>query len=555
MTVSPPLRAARDLLCRPVPAALALIAILFVLSLGMSTGGYLGTDTGAKVATLDVMDERGTAHPVLGYWAEEYDPEGTLHPIYDSRPVDGGWVQVTTLPMLELARPLWALGGYRATLLLPILGAVGTAFACRSLAQRMATPSAGWQAYWIVGLASPITVYALDLWEHAPGVGCMVGAIALLAGIVDGDAVPARALGAGALLGLAATMRTEAFPYALVAVGTTCLFLALVRHRWSAAVQAGALSVVAFGVPWFANTVLEDQVGGNSRQVRVTDTAGGGPVGHRISQTDERLREAVTGMLAMRSGTLASIVLLGGLAAALVAGALVADRRGDRRLGLILLGGSAILHLSVLAGGLGFVPGMLSAAPVVVAALLLPPTRASGRVALVIALGTLPLVWAFHFIGGASPQWGNRYALTSAMVLVALGVAGLQRCSPQVRLGLIGLSSAITVTGLLWLSQRSHDVERLFAALVDRPEDVIVSRNGFLIREGGATYSQRLWLTAVSDDALESAFGVVDSAGYETVGVLDTDPDAPEELAGADLQSTVSMSAAGTTFYLHSYAL
>src|SRR5436190_601681 len=117
----------------------------------MSTGGYLGTDTGAKVATLDV------------------------------------------------------------------------------LAQRVATPSAGWQAYWVVGLASPITVYALDLWEHAPGAACMVGAIALLVGIVDGESVWPRALGAGALLGLAATMRTEAFPYALVAVGTTCLFLAVVR--------------------------------------------------------------------------------------------------------------------------------------------------------------------------------------------------------------------------------------------------------------------------------------------------------------------------------------
>src|SRR3546814_12247060 len=95
----------------------------------MSPGGYLGTDTGAKVATLEVMDQRGSAKPQLGYWAEQWDPDGSLHPIYDSDPIDGEWVHVTTLQMLELARPLYALGGYRLTLLLPMAGAVGAAFA------------------------------------------------------------------------------------------------------------------------------------------------------------------------------------------------------------------------------------------------------------------------------------------------------------------------------------------------------------------------------------------------------------------------------------------
>ena len=126
-------------------------------------------------------------------------------------------MHVTTLPMLELGRPLWNLGGYRLALLLPMAGAVGAAFASRSLARRSAGEAAGWWAFWVVGLASPMVIYALDFWEHAPGVACIVGAVALLAAIVDGAPVPARALGAGALLGLAATMRTEALVYTLVA--------------------------------------------------------------------------------------------------------------------------------------------------------------------------------------------------------------------------------------------------------------------------------------------------------------------------------------------------
>src|SRR3546814_13688821 len=87
--------------------------------------------------------------------------------------------------MLELARPLYALGGYRLTLLLPMAGAVGAAFASRSLARRAARDSAGWTAYWLVGLGSPAVVYALDVWEQAPGVACIVGAGDLMAGILD----------------------------------------------------------------------------------------------------------------------------------------------------------------------------------------------------------------------------------------------------------------------------------------------------------------------------------------------------------------------------------
>ena len=162
------------------------MAVYVALSFAMSPGGYLGTDTGAKVATLDVMEQRGTARPGLGYWAEDLDPDGTLHPIYGSVNVDGDWVHVTTLPMLELGRPLWNLGGYRLALLLPMAGAVGAAFASRSLARRSAGEAPGWWAFWVVGLASPMAIYALDFWEHAPGWPASWARWRCSAGLVDG---------------------------------------------------------------------------------------------------------------------------------------------------------------------------------------------------------------------------------------------------------------------------------------------------------------------------------------------------------------------------------
>src|SRR5690606_26187922 len=98
---------------RPLPAAAVLLVLYLLLSGLMDPDGYLGTDTGAKVATLEAMDRQGSARPDVGYWAEELDPDGIVHPLYQTRLLsDGSWVNVTTLPMIELARPLYALGGY-----------------------------------------------------------------------------------------------------------------------------------------------------------------------------------------------------------------------------------------------------------------------------------------------------------------------------------------------------------------------------------------------------------------------------------------------------------
>ena len=54
---------------RPWAAGLVLLAVYGLLSLTASPDGYLGTDTGAKVYTLEVMADGGTFDPSIGYWA------------------------------------------------------------------------------------------------------------------------------------------------------------------------------------------------------------------------------------------------------------------------------------------------------------------------------------------------------------------------------------------------------------------------------------------------------------------------------------------------------
>ncbi len=105
---------------RPLVAGLVLVAVYVVLSFAMDSAGFLGTDTGGKVATVKVMSERGDFDPDIGYWASQWDPEGRVHGLYYTSKVGDRYINVTSLPMVLAARPLYDVGGYRATLLLPM---------------------------------------------------------------------------------------------------------------------------------------------------------------------------------------------------------------------------------------------------------------------------------------------------------------------------------------------------------------------------------------------------------------------------------------------------
>src|SRR5919202_2382721 len=124
---------------RPAVAVLALAFVLVALSFLNDPRGYLGTDTGGKVATLRAMEQRGDLDPDVGYWAERWDPKGDLHPLYFTQHLAGKWVNLTTLPAVYAAYPLFRLAGYQGALLLPIAGTVLAALAARALAGRLAS--------------------------------------------------------------------------------------------------------------------------------------------------------------------------------------------------------------------------------------------------------------------------------------------------------------------------------------------------------------------------------------------------------------------------------
>ncbi len=508
------------LLRRPVVAAALLLAAYLALSGLMHPNGFLGTDTGGKVATVKVMSERGDLDPDVGYWAARWDPDARVHGLYYTTHVGDRYVQVTSLPMVLAARPLWDLGGYRATLLLPMLGGIATAFAARALARRLGDGE-GWAAFWVIGLASPVAVYSLDLWEHSLGLALMGWAAVVLLDVVERRPVWWRGLVAGALFGVAAAMRTEAFVYGFAMIGVACLVVAVGRRRsLPGAVGVGLASVGGVVLAFGANLALETAVLGE--QIRSTRT--GGAADAAGSLVALRAQEGLTTLLSPLPQSGPGPWLVGAvLALALACGAVKATEPRDERLVRFAAALVVAVYLFRLVGGLGFVPGMVAATPFVAVGVALGWRAANTRLLLAFAIVPLPLVFAFQFVGGAAPQWAGRYLLPSGLLAAVVGIAESRRMLAWARTGVIALSIAVTAFGLGWLSVRSHGIARAGDELAARSEDVLISPDGFVPREFGATYGDKDWLAAGSDADLRFAVRVAGESGAETFGLVSVD--------------------------------
>ena len=514
---------------RPLVACAVLLAAYLALSLLNDPRAYLGTDTGGKVATLEVMTDRGRLDPDIGYWAEEWDPGGRVHPLYYTSKVGDRWVNVTTLPMLYAGYPLYRLGGYRLMVLVPMLGSVLAALAARAVVRRT-SGSDGWPAFWIVGLASPLTVYALDFWEHSVGVAAMAWGVVVLLGIVEGHRSAAWGLAAGALFGLAATMRTEALVYGFVATAAACAVIWLARPTVAASSAALAPRLAATAT---AAATASADVGA------------------------DRLLEAGVYTVGMHARLDTESVLLGlALLGLLGYVAVRATRTGDAGPAAVALAGAAFLYVLRFAAGPGFVPGLFAAAPVAVVGALRGWSTPAGRYVVAVALLALPIVNATQFQGGAAPQWGARYVLVSGLLLTAVGAGVLGGLRAWAQRGLVAMAVAVTAFGLMWMSVRTHAFGSALQWLHDRPEPVLVSRITHMAREGGVFYGERRWLTAETDADQSFAVRVLEQAGVDRFGLVTrgASPDEPDSIPGWRIEGQDSMPlVSGIDLYVTTY--
>jgi hypothetical protein len=166
-----------------------------------------------------------------------------------------------------------------------------------------------------------------------------------------------------------------------------------------------------------------------------------------------------------------------------------------------------------LLAGLSFLSGMLVVSPLAVVGLVVAHRRPEFRRPVAIALLTLPLVWLFQFGGGAAPQWGGRYELTSGVLLVVVAAVALERCAWRGAVAMIVAAAAVTGLGLAWLAYRSHDYARAVGVVAARPGPIVATSTSLshFWREGGAFYAPtRPWLTAPTRGDLGKALGVLE---------------------------------------------
>ena len=518
----------------PAVACVALLMIYFGVSLVFNDArGTLGTDTGGKLATLRMMERNGGLDPDLGYWAETRDPQGLLQPLHYTYRVGDKWVNVTTLPMLDAAYPLYLVGGARAVLLLPMFGAVMCALAAAALARRVGGGD-GRAAFWIIGLATPVAIYALDFWEHTVGLALMLWAAVIMLDIVERRAGWRGALAAGGLFGLAATMRTEALVYLVVSVGLGCLVM-LVRDRsLLRPLSIGICALVGTGLVQVLNRLLEQAtLGTDLRGSRVAGTATGtgGAMGTRV-------KEAFTttiglGFSGMRPS--AEWIVGGAVALMIAAGAWLLTSIDRRRVvaGTVLVVVAAVVYLDRFSQGVGFVPGLLAASPLAAVGIVLAWRAPRLRFLGAVAVAALPIAWLSQFSGGADPQWGARYVLMSG-TLLAVGGYVVLRDHKRALVSVLVVAGLVTGGGVAWLSVRSHTVADGMATILARHDEMLISRQPHMLREGGAFYDvDRKWLTATTGVELREAVKIARDSGVREFALIGAaDQPAPASVGG-----------------------
>ncbi len=511
-------------------ASSAVVVILLLLSLALDADGSLGTDTGGKVATVSAMVERGDWNPTIGYWAESLDRDGVVHPFFRTRRTEAGWVNVTTLPMILITRPLVGAFGPRALFAVPILGSLLTCLGAGELARLFGSTS--WRpGFWAAATCSPVLVYGLDFWEHSIGLALMVWAAVALFSIREAEGTIARVGGAvasGVLFGLAATMRQEALVYG-AAGGVVGLSGAVGRTgRQRLAVSGAMLAGVV--MPLWANELLERAViGAAVRGERAIGVVAGVAWTGAIDRLEEGILITASPINLVHPLSMVTSFLV---AVALVWFGMAVLSEADTSRPAILCGLAVLLmFLRLIAFGPTFVPGLLAAVPAVGLGVAAALHRRNLGV-LTLSLVPIPVVWVTQYSGAAEAQWAGRYILASGLVLVAYAVGTLGRTHPGLLAGFLVANIALSMLGLAWLIQRTHDFGGANREVAALDVDAVVFADDFIAREAAPLGWDRQWLSAGSDEERALGSEVMRRAGVGRFAFVGPEDDPDPSFAG-----------------------
>ena len=339
--------------------------VLVAAVLWVDNGYSAITDEGAVVAQTDALadGERGVELPL-----PTVDPDGDAVTMENSAVAGGTYLPYPKHPLYPylLVVP-WSLLDHGGVLLVSALGAWCAALGGAGLARRI-SPDLELPAMWFLGVGTPLVFDATVVMAHGLAAAVVAGMVLAALRFLDGDG--ARFCVLAAALALPLTMfRTEGLLASLALGGAVSLMAVSTwrpfRIRWRTAVGGSAIAATGM-VSYVLDARWADRFAGPDAVL---------PVG-KLGPYDlvaGRAQALWVSVLRPAEGTpdaVAFLVLLGTVV--LIGAALLLRIRPGRAplVGWLVVGAAALSVLRLISGP-GLITGLVPAAPVVVAGLVL----------------------------------------------------------------------------------------------------------------------------------------------------------------------------------------
>ena len=169
--------------------------------------GWVTGDQGSKYLQTKAFAEHGPLAPGIDVLSRDLDPEYRFQePKMKNR--RGRLVSEFLWLLPLITAPFYWLLGMRGLYVVPAVSVIVTALIAAALARRLTADRHAWLA-WIAVVATPVIVYGLEFWEHAPAVACVMAAALLALPSPDRRRDSIRLLGAGALVATGVQFREE----------------------------------------------------------------------------------------------------------------------------------------------------------------------------------------------------------------------------------------------------------------------------------------------------------------------------------------------------------
>lgn len=488
--------------------AIGLLVVAYVLVAWYLTvpGTFWSVDSSVRFVQLESLRRQGYRTLAVIYPAEDLDAEHRFYPSTLAYRKGGRTYLSIPWQFPMLAAPFYGVFGWPGLLVLPVVGALASSWLTGVGAREDGQVPAS-AAVLLVGLASPLLVYAGVFWDHTISAALAAGAVALL--VLDlQEASNRRAWWAGVLLGAGPWFRNEGY---LFAVATLAGVWAGERRSAILPLLRGMSTLL---LPlWVYNLWWSGHPLGYKGRAALESTMAPGLLGY----LQNRVLVAYDTLLSVEHYTRASqperLAEAAGLAAQVVLGRALL-RQGLERgsAGYVAAGGVALAGVAVVINVLRLpVMGLIPSAPFVVLAWLRGIPDARSRL-----LGTVAVVYLVVLVAGAGYvgglQWGPRYLLPTLPVLAMLcsrTLGGAWTDHPHLRGVLRGVLVLLVASGL-WLQTLGlrfirgslEAVQAVEGALRSAPYEVLATGFEPLFRLTGHLYFEKKLMAVDSQQEL-----------------------------------------------------